>query len=144
VDAHVLLADFAQTDQSGKVNALGLGWSVTVAPTPNHAVVVMLRVGWDEANVQHHLTLSLLTADGANAVEAPTPFGPQPLQIEMDFEVGRPPGLPRGSTIDHSVAINVGPGLALEPGRYEWRLQVDDTQHENWRAPFLVRTRGTS
>lgn len=138
MEAHVLLADFAQADASGKVNALGLGWSVASTPIQNHAVVIMLKVGWDETNTPHHLTLNLLTTDGANAVDVPTPFGPQPLQVEMDFEVGRPPGLVRGSTIDHAAAINVG-GLPLQPGRYEWRLQIDDEQREGWRAPFLVR-----
>jgi hypothetical protein len=116
VEAQVLLADFAQADATGKVNALGLGWSVTGTPIPNHAVVIMLKVGWDEANTPRHLTLSLLTADGAHAVDVQTPFGPQSLQVEMDFEVGRPPGLLRGSTIDHAVAINVG-SLPLQPGR---------------------------
>ena len=138
MEAPVLLADFAQADANGKVNALGLGWSVTGTPIPNHAVVMMLKVGWDEANTPRHLTLSLLTADGAHAVDVPTPFGPQPLQVEMDFEVGHPPGLVRGSTIDHAVAINVG-SLSLQPGRYEWRLEIGDEQRDNWRAPFLVR-----
>ena len=138
MEAPVLLADFAQADANGKVNALGLGWSVTGTPIPNHAVVMMLKIGWDEANTPRHLTLSLLTADGAHAVDVPTPFGPQPLQVEMDFEVGRPPGLVRGSTIDHAVAINVG-SLSLQPGRYEWRLEIGDEQRDNWRAPLLVR-----
>jgi len=139
VEAHVLLADFAQSDQTGKVNALGLGWSITSVPTPHHAVVVLLHVGWDETNTQHHLTLRLLTTDGQDAVEVPTPFGPQPLQVEMDFEVGRPAGLAAGSTIDHGVAINVGAGLPLQPGRYEWRLQIGPDEREGWRAPFAVR-----
>lgn len=138
MEAQILLADFAQADASGKVNALGLGWSVTGTPIPNHAVVIMLKVGWDETNAPHHLTLDLLTADGAHAVDMPTPFGPQPLQVEMDFEVGRPPGLVRVSTIDHAAAINVG-SLPLQPGRYEWRLRIDDEQRDAWRAPFLVR-----
>lgn len=135
----MLLADFAQTDSAGKVNALGLGWSVTSTPTPNHAVVVILRVGWDEANVQHHLTLQLLTADGQNAVEVPTPFGSQPLMVEVDFEVGRPPGMAAGSSIDHSLAINLSPGLPLPPGRYDWRLQIGPEQRDEWRAAFTVR-----
>jgi hypothetical protein len=139
VEAHVLLADFAQSDSSGKVNALGLGWSVTSAPTPHHAVVVVLRVSWEEANTPHSLALRLLTADGLNAVEVPTPFGSQPLMVEVGFEVGRPPGLAKGSTIDHSLAINIGPGLPLTPGRYEWRLQIDDQEREDWRAAFTVR-----
>lgn len=138
MEAHVLLADFAQS-MSGKVNALGLGWNVCGTPTPNHAVVIILRVGWDETNVNHHLTLTLLTTDGLNAVEFPTPVGPQPLMLEMDLEVGRPPGLARGSTIDHSLAFNVGPGLPLVPGRYEWRLVINDEQRDEWRAAFTVR-----
>jgi hypothetical protein len=62
VEAQVLLADFAQADAAGKVNALGLGWSVTSTPIPNHAVVIMLKVGWDETNTPHHLTSNLLTS----------------------------------------------------------------------------------
>lgn len=136
--AHVLLADFAQADSSGKVNALGLGWSITTSPTPNHAVVVILRVGWDETNVKHTLNLRLLTEDGSDAVEVPTPFGSQPLMVEVEFEVGRPPGLAHGSSIHHSLAINVGPGLPLTPGRYEWRLEINKNQRDDWHAAFTI------
>lgn len=139
MEAHVLLADFAQSDSSGKVNALGLGWGVIGTPTPHHAVIVTLRVGWDETNVKHHLTLRLLTADGLNAVEVPTPFGSQSLMVEADFEVGRPAGIAQGSSIDHSLAINIGAGLPLTPGRYEWRLHIDNQDRDEWRAPFTVR-----
>lgn len=139
MEAHVLLADFAQTDASGKVNALGLGWSVTTSPTPAQSVVVMFRVGWDETNDKHKFVLSLLNADGHHAVSAPGPFGTQPLQVEGEFEVGRPPGLPKGSSVDHALAVNVGPGLPLAPGRYEWRLKIDDREQETWTAAFAVR-----
>lgn len=139
MEAHLLLADFAQAEPStGKVNALGLGWSVTSTPTPHHALVVVLKVGWDETNASHHMILRLLTADGQQA-DVPTPFGVQPLTVEVDFEVGRPPGTMRGQSIDHSTAINVGPGLPLTPGRYEWRLQIGDEQRDEWRAAFTVR-----
>jgi hypothetical protein len=69
VEAHVLLADFAQSDQAGKVNALGLGWSVVSTPAPHHSVIVMVGVGWDETNIPHQLDLQLLTEDGKHAVE---------------------------------------------------------------------------
>lgn len=139
MEAHVLLADFAQTDVSGKVNALGLGWSVTQTPTSNMAVIVMVKVGWNETNRKHRLSLNLLTADGQHAVNVPTPLGVQPLQVEGEFEAGRPAGLPEGSTIDHAIAVNVGPGLALAPGRYEWRLKIDNDEGVTWRAAFVVR-----
>jgi hypothetical protein len=138
VEAHVLLADFAQTDLSGRVNALSMGWSVTQTPTSNMAVVVMVKVGWNETNRKHRLSLNLLTADGQHAVQVPTPFGVQPLQVEGEFEVGHPAGLPEGSTIDHALAVNVAPGLPLAPGRYEWRLKIDDVENATWRAAFVV------
>ncbi len=138
--AHVLLADFAQADpSSGKVGALGLGWSVTTTPTPQHAVIVMLKVGWTETNKPHQLQLSLLTADGQHAVSAPTPFGEQPLKVEATVEVGRPAGLPEGSEVEHNFAINIGPGIPLTPGRYEWRLTIDGDEHLDWFASFFVR-----
>lgn len=138
--AHLLLADAAQSDGQGKVSALGLGWSVTSTPTPPQAVVILLRVGWNETNQQHRLVLSLLTADGEDAVMAPGPLGDQPLRVEALFEVGRPPGLPTGSDIEHNVAFSVGPGLLLPAGRrYEWRLEIDGQQTEEWTAPFYVR-----
>lgn len=139
MEAHVLLADFAQTDVSGKVNALGLGWSLTQTPTSNMAVVVMVKVGWNETNQKHRLSLNLLTADGQHAVQGLTPLGMQPLRVEGEFEVGRPAGLPKGSTIDHALAVNVAPGLPLTPGRYEWRLKIDDLEDATWRAAFVVR-----
>jgi hypothetical protein len=140
VEAHVLLADFAQADASAKVNALGLGWSVTQTPTSNMAVIVMIKVGWNETNQKHQLSLNLLTADGQHAVNAPTPLGMQPLEVTGEFEVGRPAGLPEGSTIDHALAVNVAPGLPLVPGRYEWRLRIDDHEEITWRAAFVVRS----
>jgi hypothetical protein len=102
------------------------------------AVVVMVKVGWNETNRKHRLSLNLLTADGQHAVQAPTPFGVQPLQVEGEFEVGHPAGLPEGSTIDHALAVNVAPSLPLTPGRYEWRLKIDDVENATWRAAFVV------
>ncbi len=139
MEAHLLLADFAQGDGTGKVSAIGLGWSVTTSPTPHHSLVVVLKVGWEEANNPHHMSLDLLTADGLHAVQVPSPVGAQPLRVEVDFEVGRPPGTPIGSSVDHSLAINVGPGLPLSAGRYEWRMEIDGVQRGEWRAGFTVR-----
>lgn len=64
---------------------------------------------------------------------------PQPLQIQGEFEVGRPPGVPEGSAIDHALAVNMQ-SLPLEPGRYEWRLKIDDHEEESWRAAFVVKS----
>ena len=138
--ANLILADFAQADGTGKIGALGIGWSTTTTPTPPHAVVVLLKVGWNETNRPHKLELTLLTADGHQAVMTPGLVGPHPLSVEATFEVGRPVDIPEGSDIDHNLAINVGAGLSLEPNtRYEWRLTIDSVHREEWIAPFFVR-----
>lgn len=49
--AVLVLCDFAEQDQpGGKVHMLGAGWSM-IGPLPApHAVVVLIKVGWNEAN----------------------------------------------------------------------------------------------
>jgi hypothetical protein len=79
------------------------------------------------------MTLSLLTADGEHAV--PGPVGEVPLQIQGEFEAGRPSaGLDDRPRIydQHAQA------LPLEAGRYEWRLAINDHEEETWRAAFVV------
>jgi hypothetical protein len=63
MDAVVLLADSAATDATGKVHALGLGWTMTSSPTPPMAVVVLFHVPWDQSNVKHNMVLELVDSD---------------------------------------------------------------------------------
>ena len=47
----LFLADAAQADtQSGKVNALGLGWRQCQTPTPPFTLVLFLDIDWNETN----------------------------------------------------------------------------------------------
>jgi|SRR5271166_6113629 len=88
----LFLADAAQADaQSGKVNALGLGWRQCQTPTPAFALVLFLDIDWDETNKQHRLKCQLLTTDG-EPVTVPGPQGPQRILFEAAAEAGRPPG----------------------------------------------------
>jgi hypothetical protein len=106
VKVTMLLADSAQVSE-GKLFILGAGWSVTgPAPAPS-AVALLIDVPWDETNVSHHWRLDLVDSDG-NPLIIPTPEGEQPLVIEGQFEVGRPPGIARGSSIGMPLAINLG------------------------------------
>ena len=139
--ATVLLADSAQSDPTGKVHALGLGWSTTVSPTPAAAIVVFIKVPWSETNQRHQFTLELVDADG-RGFAPPGPDGQPgaPVAIVDSFEVGRPAGLPPGTDIDHHFTVNLDRGLPLQPGAsYEWRLTVDGEHHEDWSARFSVR-----
>ena len=73
-------------------------------------------------------------------MDAETGEGSEPIVFfdDVPFEVGRPAGLKPGTPLDFPVAINSGP-LLLEPGRYEWRLTIDDEADDDWRLPFSVR-----
>lgn len=136
VEAQVILCDAAVADTStGKVHMLGAGWSQTGTPTAPQAVVVLAKVPWDRANVKLPTSLKLLDADG-RSVELPGPMGPQAIESEFEFEVGRPAGLEHGSPIDASFALNVQP-MPLAPGRYEWRL---DVAGEIFSTAFQVRS----
>lgn len=124
--ASIILCDFAEQDQpGGKVHMLGAGWSITGPQPSQHAVAVLIKVGWNEANRQHDFQLQLMDAD-ANTVSVPSPAGTQALIFNGRFEVGRPPGIPEGSEIDTSFVIGIQP-IQLPGGqRYTWRLEIDN------------------
>lgn len=134
IDASIILCDAAQSDSVGKLHMLGAGWSTTTSPTAPQAVAVLIKVPWDRANQPLTLKLQLLDADGHPAL-LPSPVGQTPILVESTLEVGRPPGIPAGSPIGASFALNVQP-MPLPPGRYEWHLDIAD---EPFSAFFLVR-----
>jgi hypothetical protein len=134
----LMLADAAQAVDN-KLYILGGGWSI-IGPTPApSAIALHIKVPWDEANVRHRMRLELVTSDGDPVTVSTPGVGDQPLFIESEFEVGRPPGLKRGTPIDLSIAINLGPVPLAPDSRYEWRLSIGAESHEDWRMPFSTR-----
>lgn len=134
----LLLADAAQPDtQSGKVSALGLGWRQCQTPTPAFALVVFLDIDWDETNERHRLTCQLLTTDG-DPVTVPGPQGPQSMVFEAAAEAGRPPGAIHGTAVRLPLTLNIPPGIPLEPGAYEWRVEVEGFEMATAVEPFTV------
>jgi len=124
METTLLLANSAEGHaQNGMVNALGLGWSVTGTPTPPAALVLMVKVPWDQTNVQHQVVLVLVDQDGH-----PASINEQGGNIRIDgsFEAGRPTGIIPGTPIDASLVINLTPGMLLTPGAaYQWRVEID-------------------
>lgn len=133
IEAILILCDSAVADPSGKVHMLGAGWSTTGSPTAPQAVVAMLKIPWDRANQPQPLQLQLLNSDGV-PVTVSTPEGPMLLGTEGAVEVGRPPGLAHGSSLDSPFVLSVPP-LPLPPGRYEWRLTISG---QHFTASFQV------
>ena len=106
------------------------------------AIAVKLEVPWDQANTKHTWRLSLVDSDGATVtVESPT--GAQSLELEGEFEVGRPAGTKPGTPIDLPLALSFAP-IPLDPGtRYEWRLELDGELVGDSRLAFSVRAAPT-
>jgi hypothetical protein len=134
----LFLADAAQADvQSGKVHALGLGWRQCQTPTPPFTLVVFLDIDWDETNKQHKLTCQLLTTDGDTVVVMGAQ-GPQPISFEASAEAGRPPGAIHGTAVRMPLTLNIPGGIPLEPGIYEWRVEVEGFEQSTAVEAFVV------
>lgn len=126
IEASMIPADYAVVGLDGKVTMVGAGWSNTSAPTSPQAVVALIKVPWDRANLEMPVTLVLEDADGRPVeIESEQGGDPQPVEVDGTLEAGRPPGSTRGSDLDSALAINV-PSMPLSPGRYMWRLTIAD------------------
>ncbi|PJE05812.1 hypothetical protein [Mycobacterium sp.] len=138
----LFLADAAQADvQSGKVHTLGLGWRQCQTPTPPFALVMFLDIDWDETNKQHKLTCQLLDTDGQPVV-VPGPQGPQRILFEAAAEAGRLPGAIHGTAVRMPLTLNIPAGIPLEPGIYEWRVEVDGYEQATAVEAFIVSPGG--
>ena len=139
MEAILLLPNSAEATSVGTVSALGIGWSMVSTPTPPTAVIIFIKVPWDQTNTRHQLRLHLVDADGNDVMIAQTPTGEAaPLEVQADFEVGRPPGLPHGTDIDQVMSLNIAAGMPLIPGEtYQWRVQING--EEKAARSFLVR-----
>jgi hypothetical protein len=111
MEAILLPASSAESAPNGLVHALGMGWSVTVSPTPPAALIVLLKVPWDQTNHRHGFRLSLVDGDGHGVMPGrdPSTGTAAPLYIEGTFEAGRPPGLPHGTDIDQALTLSIPP-----------------------------------
>lgn len=134
----LFLADAAVPDaQSGKVHALGLGWRHCQTPTPPFALVIFLDIDWDETNKQHKLLCQLLTTDGEPVVVMGAQ-GPQRISFEAAAEAGRPPGAIHGTSVRMPLTLNIPGGIPLEPGIYEWRVEVEGFEQATAVEAFVV------
>lgn len=135
VEVQLILCDAAVADPTGKIHMLGAGWSITTSPTAPQAVAMLIKVPWDRANQKIPMSLGLRDSDG-RVIRLGGPDGERTVLTTAEIEVGRPAGLPPGSSIDASFALNVSP-MPLIPGRYEWHLDISD---QTFSAFFTVRS----
>ncbi len=137
----MFLADYA-TVADGKLTIVGGGWSVTGPDPQPFGIAILIHVPWDQANTKHTMRLELLDADGAPVTVENEEGEEQPIVFfdDIEFEVGRPPGIKPGTPLELPVAINSSP-LPLELGkRYEWMLSIDGESDVDWHLGFGVRS----
>jgi hypothetical protein len=137
VDATIILADAAQVSPDNKLHALGIGWTKTSSPiTAPSAVAIILHVPWDETNRKLRWTLDLFDADGKPVVLQTEPEKFSGIHIENQIEVGRPPGVKPGSSINVPFAVNIAPLPLPADQTFAWVLRVGDRE---WRASFATQ-----
>ena len=132
-DVTMMLCDAAES-VGGKLYILGGGWSQLLRPNvpTNMALAVKLGIPWSHANRRIGIRAELLTEDGEPVeVEGNVVFA------EGEIEVGRPPGLRPGTSLDAPMVLGFA-GVALPPGGYRWQLIVDGEPRA--RVPFRVLT----
>ena len=132
----MLLCDYAE-ELGGKLYIMGGGWSVLQTPNvpSNVYIAIKLAVPWSQANEQHDIAIRLLTEDG-ELVHSEGPEGKNDVQLVGKVEVGRPPGLRPGTSLDLPLVAGFQ-GLVLLPGGYLWSLEIDETPLAT--TPFRVR-----
>jgi hypothetical protein len=123
----LILADAAQV-QGEKLYLLGGGWSliwVKEFPAQHQmAVAAGILIPWMETNTRHQFKVQVRAEDGSM-------FG----EISGEFEQGRPPGLPPGTT--QRVMLSMNLGIRLEkPTEAVAELQLDGAVVKT--VPFRV------
>ncbi len=123
-----ILADAAQV-VGGKLYLLGGGWDVLTANTAlplqqQCGIALGFGIPWTEANQRQRVELEIQHEDGQSLMRA-----------NLEIEVGRPSGLPPGSTQRAQSAVNLAIKLhAL--GTYVLIVRLDSEERK--RVPFRV------
>lgn len=113
----LILADGAQV-VGGKLFVLGGGWDRIQPPSfphtlPQVGLALGIRVPWLETNRQHTFVVRGMSADQEEL-----------FRVEGGFEVGRPPGLPKGMSQLFQVAMQL-PLPIPKPGQYVIDAEID-------------------
>jgi hypothetical protein len=133
IDVTMMLANYAEV-ANGSLTVVGGGASIA-APKASHALALLFHVPWHLANERHKFSIDLIDVDGGGVI----PEGAdEPLVIQGQFEVGRPPGARAGMTFTAPMAINLGMLTLPANEQFEWRYHVNGETRDDWRAVFYT------
>ena len=126
----LILCDSAEI-AGNKLYMLGGGWDVLTVndlPATHHlAIAVSFKVPWGATNQKHDVTLALVNEDTSETL----------MNLSGQFETGRPPGIPPGSTQRAQLAF--GLGMRFETtGLFIIRCTIDSQEQVEDQVPFRV------
>lgn len=131
IGATVILSDAAQA-QGGKLYVLGGGWTRLRSGVPaSMALGIVVHIPFDKTNQRLKLSVDLLTEDGDQVTVGPE----KAVQAFGEFEVGRPPGVKQGETLNFPMVMTFN-GLQLEEGGYVFECKIGEEAIA--RCPFRV------
>jgi hypothetical protein len=155
----MLLADYAMTDQLGRLHVLGGGLQVigrdpNTGMTPAFALVVTMTfpaVVFQEqfvfeVQLEHTSGAALRLPGALGAVADPTAesLGGGTVRFAQNMTVDEPnlsrAGVPRRALpAQHQVVVYFNTGLPLPPGEtLVWRASIDGDSQPGWTLPFFV------
>ena len=116
-----IVADAIQVSDD-RIHLLGGGWDtlwVHGFPATVHSLAlgIRLRVPWTRANERFMLEIDLENEDGISVLGEH--------RVSQPFELGRPPGLPRGSDLGMLWAQNFYHLEVPTPGDYSFVIRID-------------------
>lgn len=147
--ATLLLADYASTDASAKINMIGGGFSLAFADlttrttAPMH-LIVLVDIHGRHAGRQVTVEVELRNLDADEVVALPTPLGGvEAVRMAQVATLEKPliPGvfLPDDFPCRVQMLLGFPQGLPLPVGkRYAWRLRIDGQRRRHWDALFFV------
>jgi hypothetical protein len=139
-----LLCNHAEV-QNNRLYLLGGGIDQTVVPAGHPgpwsvslAIGLSIEVPWIETDRDHVVQIALVDADGEPVEVQVNSTDRKPFDVDLRFNLGRPPLLERGSSQNVALAVNV-PALPIEKlGSYAFVFSIDDVELR--RLPYrLVR-----
>ena len=144
----VLMADYANVDESGKLNIIGgglalLGFDPYQETTPRFCLVVTIDVTHEFVPADFVLEIAL--TDDGGVISLPTETGEeQPVRVANSISLERAQGMPTTRIRDHVGATNFtvldfSNGLPLTPGvTYNWRVSIDGDTENSVGYPFAI------
>ncbi len=135
--ATMILCNYAVVTE-GLLHINGGGWTTIDSRMAQSAIALIIGVPWNETNRPINFRLELHNEDGHPQRQVGNE-SENPVEIDGQFEVGRPAGYPPGQHVDWKIALLIPP-LQLPPaGRFLWALSIDGRSSADWVAPFFTR-----